>query len=98
LVTAQDTVTTNLVTINLTQLALLVNTNSFVITNSFSAGNLNLSWPTDRKGWRLQTQTNSLGAGLSHTWYDWPNSTNLTGVSLPLNPANPTVFFRMVYP
>ena len=51
-----------------------VNTNTFTITNSVSGGNLNLSWPTDREGWRLQVQTNSLSTGLSSVWYDWPNS------------------------
>ena len=75
-----------------------VNTNTFTITNSVSGNNLNLSWPTDHEGWRLQVQTNSLSTGLSSVWYDWPNSTNLTSVSIPLNPANPSVFFRMTYP
>ena len=99
LVTAQDGVTTNLYTVNLTQLPpVLVNTNTFAITNVVSGSNLNLSWPADHKGWRLQVQTNSINAGLGNVWYDWPNSTNLTGVSIPLNPANPSVFLRMVYP
>ncbi len=98
-VTAQDGVTTNLYTINVTQIpAVLVNTNPFVITNVVSGNSLNLSWPTDRLGWRLQVQTNSLSAGLGSIWHDWPNSTNLTSVTIPFNPANPSVFLRMVYP
>jgi len=97
LVTAQNGVTTNLYTINLTELA-PVNTNTFAITNLVNGNNLNLSWPADHKGWRLQVQTNSAGAGLSTNWYDWPNSTNLTSVSIPLNPANSSVFLRMLYP
>ena len=75
-----------------------VNTNTFTITNSVSGNYLNLSWPADRKGWRLQVQTNSLSTGLGTNWYDWPNSTNLTSVSVPINPANPSEFLRMVYP
>ena len=75
-----------------------VNTNTFTLTNVVSGNNLNLSWPPDRKGWRLQVQTNSLNSGLGNVWYDWPNSTNLTSVSIPLNPANASVFLRMVYP
>jgi len=75
-----------------------VNTNTFTITNVVSGNNLNLSWPSDRLGWRLQVQTNSLNTGLGNVWYTWPNSTNLTSVSVPLNPANPSVFLRMIYP
>lgn len=65
---------------------------------SVSGGNLNLSWPTDHTGWRLQVQTNSLGGGLGTNWYDWPGSTNVNSVSIPIAPGNPSVFFRMVYP
>ncbi len=96
LVTAQDGVTTNLYVVNLTQIT--VNANPFTLTSSLGGGNLNLSWPADRLGWRLQVQTNAVTTGLNSVWYDWPNSTNLNSVSIPLNPGNPTVFFRMVYP
>ena len=65
---------------------------------SVVGNNLDLSWPADRKGWRLQVQTNSLNNGLGNLWFDWPNSTNVTSASIPLNPANPSVFLRMVYP
>lgn len=75
-----------------------INTNSFAFTNLVTGSSLNLSWPLDHKGWRLQVQTNSPGTGLSTTWYDWPNSTNLTSVSVPIDPANASVFLRMVYP
>jgi autotransporter-associated beta strand protein len=97
-VTAQDTVTTNLYSINLTQLASSVNTNSFAINSSVSGGNLNLNWPPDRLGWRLWVQTNSLNTGLGNNWSVWPNSTTVTNVSVPINPANPSVFFRLTYP
>ena len=75
-----------------------VNTNSPVLTNSVSGGNVNLSWPADHLGWRLEVQTNTLNVGLNSTWFTWPNSTNATAVSIPINSANPTVFFRLVYP
>lgn len=75
-----------------------VNTNSPMLTNSLSGNTLTLSWPADHLGWRLQAQTNSLNAGLGNNWSTWPNSTNLTSVPIQLNPANPTVFFRLVYP
>jgi autotransporter-associated beta strand protein len=75
-----------------------VNTNSPVLTNSVSGRILTLSWPADHLGWRLQVQTNSLTTGLGTNWSTWPNSTNVTTVPIPLNPANPTVFFRLIYP
>src|ERR1035438_6469567 len=37
-----------------------VNTSSSVITNSYSGGNLTLSWPLDHIGWTLQSQTHTL--------------------------------------
>ena len=75
---------------------LTVNTNPPVLTNSFNNGSLTLSWPADHLGWRLQTQTNS--TGISTNWFTWPGSTNVTSVVIQVNPANPTVFFRLVYP
>lgn len=65
---------------------------------SVSGGILNLSWPLDHKGWRLQVQTNTLSAGLGTNWYDWPGSTNVTATNVTITPGNPAVFFRMVYP
>ncbi len=96
LVTAQDTVTTNLFTVNLTQIS--VSTNAFNLASGVVGNNLNLSWPADHLGWRLQVQTNSLNSGLGTNWFTWPNSTSITNVSIPINPANPTVFLRMIYP
>ena len=59
---------------------------------------LNLSWPAGRLGWRLLVQTNLLDSGLSTNWFTWPNSTNWTSVGIPIMPANPSVFFKLVYP
>ena len=75
-----------------------VNTTPTNIVATVSGRNLNLSWPADHLGWRLQVQTNALNVGLSRNWFDWPNSTNVTSVSVPLSPQNPTVFLRLVYP
>jgi hypothetical protein len=62
---------------------------------------LNLSWPADHIGWRLLMQTNNLAKGVSSNTNDWgtisgSSVTNL--VSVPIVPANPTEFFRLVYP
>ena len=75
-----------------------VNTAPPVMTNTYNAGTLTLSWPTDHLGWRLQVQTNALTTGITTNWLTWPNSTNLTSVSVQVDPTQPTVFFRLVYP
>ena len=75
-----------------------VNTNTFSIGSSVSGGNLNLTWPPDRLGWKLWVQTNSLSTGLGTNWSLWPNSATVTNVSIPIVSTNPTVFFRMTYP
>ncbi len=68
------------------------------ITFGVTGNNLDLWWPTNYTGWRLEVQTNALSVGISNNWSTWPNSTNVNAVSIPLNPNNPTVFFRLVYP
>ena len=78
--------------------ASLVNPTPTNIVSTLSGNLLALSWPMDHTGWRLQVQTNSSSAGLTTNWFTWPNSTMTNSVSILINPANPTVFFRMVYP
>ena len=72
-----------------------INTNSPVLTNAVSGGNLTLSWPTDHTGWTLQVQTNSLGKGLGTNWVDVPGSTSINTVSIPITTTNGTVFYRL---
>jgi hypothetical protein len=59
---------------------------------------LQLSWPTDRIGWRLEAQTNNLGIGLNTNWATVSNSTLTNQISFPILPAEGSVFFRLVYP
>ncbi|MFO1487836.1 MAG: autotransporter-associated beta strand repeat-containing protein [Verrucomicrobiota bacterium] len=68
------------------------------ITFSVSGSTLSLSWPTDHLGWILQAQTNSLTAGLGTNWVDVAGTAAVTSTNLTINPANPTVFFRLRYP
>jgi hypothetical protein len=75
-----------------------VNTNTFTIGTTVSGGNLNLSWPPDRLGWKVQIQTKSLSTGLGNVWTTLPATAAVTNYSVPLNPANPSVFIRMTYP
>jgi autotransporter-associated beta strand protein len=75
-----------------------VNTTPTNLTVVVGGGNLNLTWPADHTGWRLQAQTNSHAAGLGTNWATVPGSTTVNSMSFPLDPANGSVFFRMVYP
>jgi autotransporter-associated beta strand protein len=75
-----------------------VNPNPTNITATVSGSTLTLSWPSDHIGWRLQVQTNSLATGLSGAWTDVSGATAVNTVNITINPANGTVFYRMVYP
>lgn len=56
------------------------------------AGNvLTFTWTG---AFKLQSQTNSLNTGLNNAWFDYPGG-NVSGVTATVNPANPTVFFRL---
>ena len=59
---------------------------------------IQLSWPQDHLGWRLQIQTNSLSQGLRTNWANVPNSTNVNSTNLLINPTSGAVFLRLVYP
>lgn len=75
-----------------------VNPDPTNLTAVVSGSNLNLSWPADHTGWRLEVQTNLLNIGISTNWSTWPGSDQTNAVSVPINPANPAVFMRLVYP
>ena len=62
------------------------------------SGQLQLSWPADHLGWRLEIQTNTLSAGLGTNWTSVPGSTNVYQTSVPMNATNGVVFLRLVYP
>jgi hypothetical protein len=71
-----------------------VNKNPPVLQVTVSGNIFGLSWPTNR-GWTLQT--NSAGLANANQWFRYPGSEALTNLNLPIDPANPNVFFRMVY-
>ena len=75
-----------------------VNTNPTNITFQVSGGNLTLSWPADHKGWTLQSQTNTLSAGLRTNWSIVTGSSSTNQVTIPISTVNGAVFFRLVYP
>jgi autotransporter-associated beta strand protein len=68
------------------------------LTFTATGGTLTLTWPASHTGWVLQAQTNVLGVGLGPVWFDVPGSTATNQFSVPLNPANPTVFYRLALP
>ena len=65
------------------------------IVSQANGNTLQLSWPQDHLGWRLQVQTNSL---TDNNWVTVPNSTNLNSTTIDIDPANGSVYFRLVYP
>ncbi len=66
----------------------------FALSFAVNGGQMQLSWPADHLGWRLEMQTNSLSAA---DWITVPNSTATNQMSLPINSGG-SVFFRLVYP
>jgi hypothetical protein len=75
-----------------------VNTAPTNLVTVLSGNTYSISWPADHTGWRLEVQTNSLNVGLGQNWFTWPGSAATNAVSVPIDPANPAVFFRLVHP
>jgi len=90
--------TNTLATDGTLRLIATVNTTPTNITAVVAGNQLNLSWPPDHVGWRLQVETNSINTGLGTNWVDVPGSTTVSNVSMTIDPSNGTVFFRMVFP
>ncbi|HEX5221665.1 MAG TPA: hypothetical protein VFZ59_19025 [Verrucomicrobiae bacterium] len=66
------------------------------LTNAVVGGtNLTLNWPTTHRGYQLQVQTNSLAVGLNNNWVPVVGSENSNTVSVAIDPASPTVFYRL---
>ncbi len=63
-----------------------------------SNGQMQLSWPPDHLGWRLQVQTNDLNDGLGTNWFTVPGTTNGISAIVPVSATNGAVFLRLVYP
>ena len=59
---------------------------------------LNFSWPAGYVGWRLQAQTNSLNAGLGTNWAEVMGASLTNNVTLPADPTQGSVFYRLIYP
>jgi len=46
----------------------------------------------------LQSQTNSLDAGLGPNWFDVAESSLTNKVVIPTDPTQGSVFYRLIYP
>ena len=87
------------ITSSVAKLTVLVPGTTLNVTNSGSGAGamVNLSWPANQTGWNLQVQTNQLNQGLGTNWINVPNSAGTNAVSLPVNPTNPAVFYRLKF-
>ena len=68
------------------------------LTNTVSGSNLILSWAPDHIGWMLQVQTNAPRVGISTNWHTITESSTTNRWTLPIDPANGSVFSRLVSP
>ena len=68
------------------------------LTNTVVGTSLVLSWPNGQ-GWVLQAQTNNLSTGLVPATNAWTRlGTATSPFTNTINPANGTVFYRLIYP
>lgn len=69
------------------------------ITNSISGNALTLTWPAG-ENWRLQGQTNNLSSGLNPSGWGTVSGPGISdgSAAITVDPNQPTVFYRLVYP
>jgi glucose/arabinose dehydrogenase/plastocyanin len=65
---------------------------SLRLTATLAGNTIDLSWPI--AAGHLQAQTNGLGA----TWSDVPNSAGTNNIVIPIDPASPSVLYRLIVP
>jgi hypothetical protein len=81
----------------ITQAVVPVSVGPVLIVFQAAASEFQVSWPTDHVGWRLQSQTDPPGTGITTNWVTVANSTLTNLMTIPTDPIN-NVFFRLVYP
>ena len=77
-----------------------VSTTPIDIETTTGPGGITVKWPADHTGWTLLAQTNAINVGLviAGPWTPVPGSTTTNQVTIPINPANGTVFLRLISP
>jgi autotransporter-associated beta strand protein len=73
-----------------------VPTNPIPLTSLFTGNQLTLAWPLSHLGWRLETNATDLTD--ANAWFPFPDSAQTNEVWLPIDPLQPHVFYRLVYP
>jgi alpha-L-rhamnosidase len=63
-----------------------------------AGGQIQILWPPDHAGWKLQVQTNSLNFGLGTNWITILGSNFTNRFIFPVGLFNGSVFFRLTYP
>lgn len=66
------------------------------ISYGLNGSQLTLRWPATHTGWRLQT--NAVDVGNSASWFTYPGSTTVNQVIITVDPNQPKIFYRLVYP
>ncbi len=61
-----------------------------------TSNGLQLNWPSDHTGWRLQM--NTTGVTVPDAWVTVSNSASMDQMWLPFDPTQSNVFFRLIYP
>ena len=61
---------------------------------AMATNGIQFNWPGNHTGWELQVQTNNLGTN----WVTLSGTGTTNLVLIPINPANGSVFYRLVYP
>lgn len=68
------------------------------ITAELTNGTVQVSWPVDHTGWRLQVQTNSMQVGISTNWITVNGSATTNQIMIPVMTGSGGVFYRLIYP
>src|ERR1022692_3623069 len=64
----------------------------------FANDQIQLAWPPDHTGWRLEAQTSAPGLGLGTNWITLTDSASTNQFFIPMDATSGSVFFRLVYP
>jgi autotransporter-associated beta strand protein len=68
------------------------------ITATVNGSTLTVAWPATHLGWELMLQTNSLTTGLGNNWVTNYGTASVTSTNYPIDPANGSVFYKLVHP
>jgi hypothetical protein len=66
------------------------------VTPCLAGATLELSWPADHTGWRVET--NAVDIADANSWFTLAGSATTNQMFLPVDGAAPQVFFRLVFP